>query len=361
MGWLIQLAGGGLILLAISDIFLTVLYARSGVGLVSPRIHQHLWRAMVRLARGRSKRMQRLLSFGGPLMMVLSVVAWVAMLLFGSALIVWPLLGTHIQASDGPTPNSFAAALYFAGYSLTTLGMGDLVPKSDGLRLFTIFLGMLGFSVVTLSLTYFMSVYSALVRRNVVSQTLHHVSGGSGSSADVVAALGPGGTFDQGRSQITTIATGVLDIVESNEAYPVLQYFRMNHARYGVARVALLVLDSASLMRSALSPAYCDFVRSGAVKLLWGSAHSLLGDAEQSAFVWAARPENRNPGTENSSELRVRFEQALKTFREAGIETRNDVDEAFTEYCRLRGGWLPRVQGLARCTGFDWEDISRGR
>lgn len=356
--WLVAVAGTALILLAIADIFLTVLYARSGTGIVSPRIHQHVWRAMVRAVRGRSHRVQRLLSFGGPLMMVLSVVTWSAMLLFGSALIIWPMLGSDIQASSGPTPTSFGAALYFAGYSLTTLGVGDLVPRSDSIRLLTILLAVVGFSVVTLTLTYFMSVYSALVRRNVVSQTLHHVSGGSGNSADVVAALGPGGTFDQGRSQITTIASGVLDIVESNEAYPVLQYFRMNRSQYAVARIALLVLDSASLIRSALAPAYREFVRSGAVNMLWGSGLSLLGDAEKSTFIWAARSAGAGH-QEDLGQLRPHFDQALRTLREAGIKTREDAEAAFAEYRYLRSQWFSRVQGLARCTGFEWEDISR--
>ena len=293
-------------------------------------------------------------------MMVLSVGAWIGMLLLGSALIVWPVLGTDLTSSNGSTPTNFSVALYYAGYSLTTLGVGDLVPISGRLRLFTIALAVIGFSVVTLSLTYFLSVYSALVRRNVVSQVLHHMSGGSGRSGDIVAGLGHGGSFDQARSQIATVATGILDIVESNESYPVLQYFRMNRPRYAVARVAFLTLDTASLLRTAISPAYADFARSSVVRLLWGSGLSLLGDAE-SVFIWESRSPNDPRNSHGDEDCHAHFDEALRVFREAGIETASDVDQAFEAYCALRSEWIDRVVGLARCTGFDWHEVSAQR
>lgn len=290
-------------------------------------------------------------------MMVLSVGAWIGILLLGSALVVWPLLGSDLVSSNGSTPTNFSVALYYAGYSLTTLGVGDLVPVSDRLRLFTVTLALIGFSVVTLTLTYFLSVYSALVRRNVVSQTLHHMSGGSGRSGDLVAGLGHGGNFDEARSQIATVATGVLDIVESNESYPVLQYFRMNHTRYAVARVAFLTLDTASLLRSAISPAYADLVQSAVVRLLWGSGLSLLGETE-SEFIWAPRSPEDPRHSRGDEDVRAHFEEALRILREAGIETADDVDEAFEAYCGIRSEWADRIVALARCTGFDWHEVS---
>lgn len=356
MTWLLQAAGTGFILLAVADVVLTVLHPRSGTGLISPRVQRMLWRGIIRAAKHWPKRSQRFLSLGGPLMMLTSVGTWVSMLLAGSALVIWPELGSGVNAVNGPTPTDFVTALYYAGVSLATLGLGDLAPTSGGTRLFTIMLALIGFSIVTLTLTYFMSIYAALIRRNVVSQTMHNMSGGSGRSADLVAAFGSGGKFNQSRSQIATIGTGVLDIVESNEAYPVLQYFRMKHSRYAVARVALLALDSASLIKSALAPANAAFVHSSAVRLVWGAGLSLLSDAE-GAFMWG--PEGRETEeVTKDADVRTHFEAALATLRDAGIETRADVDSAFHDYCSLRGEWLPRVVSLARCTGFPWADIA---
>lgn len=56
---------------------------------------------------------------------------------------------------------------YYSGYSLTTLGTGDIVPKTATYRLLTVLEAVLGFSTFTRTLTYFLSVYSALRQRNV--------------------------------------------------------------------------------------------------------------------------------------------------------------------------------------------------
>ena len=82
----------------------------------------------------------------------------------------------------------------------------------------------IGFSVFTLTLTYFISVYSALVRRNTLAQTRHHLSGGSGEAVELVAGVASGGPSDS-RSQMYEIGSGVLNLLESHHSYPVLHYY----------------------------------------------------------------------------------------------------------------------------------------
>lgn len=104
MTFLLQGFGIGLVGLALADIFLTVLYARSGTGMFAPRVTHYAWRGMVLIAPVKLLNRNRFLSYGGPLMMVLSVALWVGMLLVGSAFAVWPALGSGIEATDGSTP-----------------------------------------------------------------------------------------------------------------------------------------------------------------------------------------------------------------------------------------------------------------
>lgn len=161
-----QLLGVALVLVALADIFLAVLYARSGASLLSDRLNRVLWRlfrsvALALPGAGRGL----LLAYAGPSLLILSITLWVVLLLSGFALIVHPALGSAIRSSSGPTPTGFVAALYYAGFSLTTLGTGDIVPFTAFQRLLTVFMAAVGFSVLTLSLTFLTSVYSALVRR----------------------------------------------------------------------------------------------------------------------------------------------------------------------------------------------------
>lgn len=112
------------------------------------------------LARPAGKRKVLLLSFVGPALLVILAAFWLLLLVLGFALLYWPALGTSLEASKGGTSTDFLAALYYSGFSFTTLGLGDIEPQTALLRMLTVTEAALGFSFFTLTITYFLSVYS---------------------------------------------------------------------------------------------------------------------------------------------------------------------------------------------------------
>ena len=103
----------------------------------------------------------RLLTFAGPTLLVVILLTWLLLLWIGFALITWPALGNSIQKSSGTTPTGFAAALYYSGFTLATLGYGEIVPQTGVFRVIAVVESLIEFTVLTLSLTYLFSVYSA--------------------------------------------------------------------------------------------------------------------------------------------------------------------------------------------------------
>lgn len=356
MAWLVQLLGIALILLALVDVFLMVLYARSGVGLITPRLNRTTWRLMRRIAPGRSPARDVVLSYGGPIILVLTVAVWAALLFLGSGLIAWPELGTGVRATSGTTPTDFVTALYYGGYSLTTLGTGNLVPETGALKLLMVILALVGFSFVTLTITYFMSVYSALLRRNKLAQSLHQGSGGSGDAAGILLSAGPGGDFRAGSGQLSQIGRDVIDLLESHHLYPVLHYFRMLKPRYSTARVVMLTLDTASLARCALGSSHRDFAGSGAIQILWGSGLELLDDTTKT-FI-SDKSHEKASRQSDEEEARHHYRSALRKLSDGGIETAEDPALGEEEYLELRGQWITRVRALAQFTGYRWNEIS---
>lgn len=356
MAWLIQLLGIALILLALADVFLMVLYARSGVGLVTPRLNRTTWRLMRRIAPERAPARDIILSYGGPILLVLTVVVWAALLFLGSALIAWPELGTGVRATSGTTPTDFATALYYGGYSLTTLGTGNLVPETGPLKILMVLQALVGFSFVTLTITYFMSIYGALLRRNKLAQSLHQMSAGSGDAAELLVRVGPGGDFRAGSGQLSQVGRDVIDLLESHHLYPVLHYFRMADPRYSTARAAMLALDTASLSRCALGSSHHEFARSAAVQVLWGGGLDLLDDTTKTFLPQKSREEASQRA--DDEEARQHYRSALRKLRAAGIETAEDPARGEEDYLELRGKWITRVRALAQFTGYRWEQIS---
>ena len=61
-----QAAGLGLLTLILLDIFVTVLYARAGSGLIAPHLERGLWRLLRRISSMSRRGREQILSFAGP-------------------------------------------------------------------------------------------------------------------------------------------------------------------------------------------------------------------------------------------------------------------------------------------------------
>lgn len=140
-----------------------MLYPRAVTGPITALTYRVYHRISQRVLGPKSK----LLLFSGPVLIVTQATVWATLLLLGVSLIVWPQMGVGIvSSSSSASETNFVTAVYYAGFSITTLGVGDFVPKTAFARLVTITAAAIGFSFFTLVLAYIISVYSALGRRN---------------------------------------------------------------------------------------------------------------------------------------------------------------------------------------------------
>ncbi len=284
MGWFVQVVGTGLVLLAIADIYLTVLYPRGGRGVVSVPLSRGIWQIFRLTASAIPKNRAQLLSYMGPTLLVATVAIWISLLILGFALIFWPALGNQIRMETGSTPTDFATAIYYSGYALTTLGTGEITPQTSTYRLLMVLEAVLGFSVLTMTLTYFSSVYSHLIERNTFALSIHHRTAKTADAAELLARIGATGYFDgSAREDISNMAQKLLKIIESHHSYPTLGYFRWQEAYYALARITFIIMDTATLIRSALSQEkYHSLVRSAAVRELEESGMHFLGELSDS-------------------------------------------------------------------------------
>lgn len=355
MNWLVQAIGTGLVLLALADIFLTVLYPRSGKGVISTRLSKGMWQLFRFIARASFWDRNRLLSYCGPILLVTIVLVWILLLIIGFACIFWPALGFGIQTSQGETQTDFGTALYYSGYMFTTLGVGNLVPETTAYRLLAILEAAVGFSTFTLTLTYFLSVYSALTRRNAFALSLQYRSASQANAAEMLARLGAHGDFSGARQEIANIATELLNLLELHHSYPVLHYFRFEQPFYSLARITLLSLDTAALTCSALDEEqYVSLIRSAAI--------SELGDGGQLLLIQLSDtflPRRLSSGKRQSAQVwRVWYYRAVDRLQAEGIAHRLDLQAGAEQYIALRQKWNPYVAAFADYMAYDWQEIA---
>jgi Ion channel len=360
-GWISQLLGGAVVLAVLADVALTVLCARSGTSVFSERIAAGTWRAFRGTAGLFPGAREAIVSYCGPAVLVLTIGAWFGGLLLGFALMLWPALGTHVQATRGPTPTDFITAVYVAGSNMTTAGTGEFSPQTAAYRLLMVADSALGLTVITLTLAYLVDVYATLQRRTVHALSLHHATAGTGDAARLLAGLGAGGSFEDARSQLDAMARELEDVYESHHFHSTLLFFQFRERYYGVPRVALLAMDTVTLIRSALDEGrHRDLRESQAVEQLWRAGMHLLEELSK-IFVprefRARQAEGAGPDARAEARWRRRYARAASGLRRAGIPTSADAGAAADAYVHLRRQWDGHLAALAAYLAYDPHDV----
>ncbi|HEU5035623.1 MAG TPA: potassium channel family protein [Nocardioides sp.] len=341
-------AGAVAVLLALADIFYTVLLPASGRGPVRrplARGVRWLFRQTRHLPAGTRR---RVLPYAGPLEVGATLLSWFVLLLVGWALIYLPALGGAVTAATGTTDRSWWTALYFSGYNLTTLGLGDLVATSPSYRMLVVGEAATGFMSFTMAISYFISVYGTLTGRNAFALALHERSGGTGRGAPVVQAL-----WDEGpvaaAINLAAMAASLRDVVQTHSSYPVLRSFHYQHEYDALPRILLTCWETVTLLRTAV-----DVDDRGRPEL----AGSALAEIEASAAVLTGRSAGlADPGPalppDRREDWRRHHTETLAELTAAGVPVRADSADA---YLRARAAWDMSLGRLAQELLYDWPD-----
>ena len=349
-----QICGAALTLLFLADIFLTLLYARAGAGLLAPHWDRAVWACFAAVARLLRDRRGTALSFAGPTIVVSLIGFWALGLAIGAALVIRPELGIAVRSSSGDTSTDFITALLVGGNSLSIVGgSSSYAPHTAGTRILFLVNSLIGASVLSLVLSYFVQVYSALRERNALALMIHLMTGGTGDAAEMLARLAPDGDCSDAVSELGNLARSLASIKEAHHFYPLLFYFRFEDPLYAVSRFSFVLLDLVTLIRSALDQQRCrSLVRSAPVGALRQCAMLLLQTLDQSFPSLGTEPAD----AEANWRARQSYAAAVETLVRAGVPMRLDGLDC---YIAERRTWEPLAQRVAPTLGYTMDDIER--
>ena len=160
---LYMLIGSILIIAGLRDIF-QELFRPSAVGSISRLLMQNLWKTF----RWAATYNKSILALAGPSILLFTILSWVILMAIGWALIIWPHLPEGFLLAPGLKPSSqgqFLNALYLSVVTLTTLGYGNIAPLDGWLRIFVPLEALVGFALLTASITWVLSLYPVFNRR----------------------------------------------------------------------------------------------------------------------------------------------------------------------------------------------------
>ena len=345
------LAGVAAVLLALADVFYTVLFPGSGRGPVRRPLARAVRWGFRRTRHLRPGPRRRALAYAGPTEVTATLLSWFVLLLVGWAAIYLPALGGAVTAAQGPTDRSWWTALYFSGYNLTTLGLGDLVATSPGYRLLVVGEAATGFMSFTMAISYFISVYGTLTGRNSFALALHERSGGTGRGATIVRALWQEGSV-AAAVNLAAMASDLREVVQTHSSYPVLRSFHYQREYDALPRILLTCWETVTLLRTSVDACHHDRPE------LTGSA---LAEIEASATALTERlsgPADRQaePEPERRESWCRHHAQMLAELTAAGVPVRDDSAEG---YLSARATWDVSLARLAEELLYDWPEALR--
>ena len=362
-GWIEQLAGALVILCTLLDIFLTALYAkigahgasRAGAGIISLRVARATWWLFRHITGRLPVNRDAAWSFCGAVTVVCLVLVWSALLALGAALMLHPALGEGVRSSSSPHVRDFLSALYVGGSSLSIASSSDFYPQTGFYRLLYLVNALIGTASISVTITYVLQIYSAVLQRNALSLSLYVMTKNTADPAVLLCGLGPQGRFDAGYTIVANLGSQLTAVKEAHHLYPLLFFYRPYQPANSIPQIAFIALDMVALLRSALDDdEYRWLKESAAVENLGGMA-SILVRTLEGTFLPGAAPDTHDGEAQagQPDAWDARYRAALRQLEQAGIRVRADRDAGAQQYARMRQAWHPYVERLARYMDYD--------
>ncbi|MGW5778731.1 potassium channel family protein [Streptomyces sp. NPDC003863] len=215
MTWLPVLAGAALILFILRDVFHTIWHPTRHGGL-SRLVMLGVWR----LSAHRGPRL-RPVGLAGPVGMMTVVTVWAFVIAVGWGLIYWPRMPDDFSYAPGLVPADHAGpvdALYVSLVTLATLGLGDIAPTSQWLRILAPVEALVGFALLSATVAWVLGIYPALARRRALALRLSHL-GRNRLTVEVLDSDGGAALLDGLASVFATVTVDFLQYAESYYFY----------------------------------------------------------------------------------------------------------------------------------------------
>jgi hypothetical protein len=356
--FLLTAAGLLLLLFVAYDVYATILDASGRAGPLSGLVNRGVWSVARTLAsRFSNNRRHRLLNLVGPMLMPGLIVLYLVLLITGFALIYMPRMPAEFTLDPPGESAHWIESLYFSGVTLTTLGYGDITPRTTFVRFFALVEGASGFALISLAVTYLITVYSALERKRAIALSFYHQADGGADVAGFVAHHFFAGRFHGFEAVLRDAARDINELQESHVEHPVIHYFHPIPIHKSMPRIFFLILETCAVIDSCLDEEeYPEMCSHPEMHTLKASGLHVLGQLTFALGLKEKAPDE-DPAAA-SRRLQRRYRQTLKQLAEADIKTHRDPNKGWEIYSEQRGRWEAKLNAFCEYLGYQWDEVT---
>lgn len=236
-----------LFLVTAADIIKTTLSTRGG-GMLTNAVTRLVWACFFGMARRRGR--SRLLEYAGQFVLLSVLLSWIVGLWVSLFLLFASHPGSIVDGTTR-TPADLWETFYYAGFTLSTLGVGDYAASTDGWRVLTSAAAFCGLTFITAAITYIVPVLSAVSLQNQLSLL---VSSMGRTPQEIIVNSWNGSDFSAFYDHVSDLRQLLVQHTLNHHAYPVVQCFHNSDAAKNVIP-AIVTLDEVMRLLDGVSRA----------------------------------------------------------------------------------------------------------
>jgi len=143
---------------------------------------------------------------------------------------------------------NFRTDLYFSGTTFSTLGLGDVLPRTALARLMSVGEAATGFGFLAVSISYLPTLYGAFSQREVEISLLDARASSPPTAAELLRRHGRQRINDGLADYLHDWETWSAQLMETHLTYPVLCFFRSQHDNQSWVAAFTAMLDCCALL-----------------------------------------------------------------------------------------------------------------
>jgi hypothetical protein len=218
MNYFVFFLGVILLLVTTADLIKTSLSVR-GAGFITKRLSKSIWSLLLSINKKMGRR--KVLESGGAVILVSILINWL-LLIWISASLLFISQPDSLMNVETNSPTTVVNKIFYTGYTLSTLGLGDIEPEGNFWDILTSVLSFTGLILISIAITYLIPVVSAEITKRRISVTINTIGG---SVEEMLLNYWNGKDFKELEQPFIPLIDSIILHAQNHKAYSVLHFF----------------------------------------------------------------------------------------------------------------------------------------